>query len=185
MIGIYIDNNVWDFLFERGMDLAHELPAPEFCLAITREAEFEIPPIPEEKADLKAFIQRTVKAVVKTDYLFGFGNPAHPPNEQRVGGFDLGRFADESLLDFIRQQKTPLSDRLNEKTRLRKNEADLSIAARSFTSVVITLDAKTKGPINAAYKAGGKIVYLTDFDKSGMSLREFIVAELAARDAKT
>lgn len=33
MIGIYIDNNVWDFLFERGMDLARELPAPEFCLA--------------------------------------------------------------------------------------------------------------------------------------------------------
>jgi hypothetical protein len=41
---IYIDNNVWDFLFERGIDLSVELPRNGYCLFLTREAEFEIPP---------------------------------------------------------------------------------------------------------------------------------------------
>jgi hypothetical protein len=43
-ISIYIDNNVWDFLFDRRLDLAAELPRPDYCICITREAEFEIPP---------------------------------------------------------------------------------------------------------------------------------------------
>jgi 5S rRNA maturation endonuclease (ribonuclease M5) len=41
--------------------------------------------------------------------------------------------------------------------------------------VVLSLDAKT-GPINAAYKQGGMVVFLTDFDKSGKSLSDFIKA---------
>ena len=50
-----------------------------------------------------------------------------------------------------------------------------SLAARSFHSVVLSLDAKA-GPINDAYQQGGKVVFLTDFDKSGMSLSDFIKA---------
>ncbi len=52
-VSIYIDNNVWDLLFEKEIDLSVELPSDEFCLCLTREAEFEIPPIPEEKAALR------------------------------------------------------------------------------------------------------------------------------------
>jgi hypothetical protein len=51
-IGVYIDNNVWDFLFERNLDLSVELPSADFCLCLTSEAEFEIPPIPREKEAL-------------------------------------------------------------------------------------------------------------------------------------
>ena len=45
-------------------------------------------------------------------------------------------------------------------------------------SVVLSFDAK-RGPINTAYAQGGKIVFLTDFEISGLSLREFIRAALA------
>lgn len=60
-VSIYIDNNVWDLLFEKEIDLSVELPSDEFCLCLTREAEFEIPPIPEEKAALKKFIYDTIE----------------------------------------------------------------------------------------------------------------------------
>jgi hypothetical protein len=46
---VYIDHNVWDFLFARRIDLAVELPDDEFSLHLTREAEFEIPPTPSDK----------------------------------------------------------------------------------------------------------------------------------------
>jgi len=172
-ISVYIDNNVWDFLFARRIDLATALPRDEFCVCITREAEFEIPPIPASKADLKAFIEATIRdCTISTDSFFGFHDPSLPDDEQRVGGFDVGRWVQPGEAAFLAQQKTPLRAK-NPKTRLFKNEADISIAARAFTGVVLSLDAK-KGPINDAYKQGGKVVFLTDFDRSGLSLAEFI-----------
>ena len=41
--GVFIDGNVWNFVFDRKLDLAIELPADEFSICHTREAEFEIP----------------------------------------------------------------------------------------------------------------------------------------------
>jgi hypothetical protein len=76
---------------------------------------------------------------------------------------------------FIEQQHTSLKARLNYKSRLYGNEADLSLAARSFHSVVLTLD-RSSGPLNAAYKQGGKIIYLDSFDCSGLSLRDYVDA---------
>ncbi|MCO8166824.1 hypothetical protein NJC40_03405 [Pseudomonas sp. 21LCFQ02] len=184
MIGVYIDNNVWDFLFERGLELHEELPKPEFCLAMTREAEFEIPPIPDDKAELKAYIDRTIKEGVVTVALFGFGNPDLPPGEQRVAGFDRGSFASEEMIEFAKLQRTPLGKRLNEKTRLYRGEADKAIAARSLHNVVLTLDAK-KGPIQDAYKAGGKVVFLSEFDESGLTLKEYVLAALAEHPSRT
>jgi hypothetical protein len=54
-------------------------------------------------------------------------------------------------------------------------EADISLAARSFQSIVLSLDKKN-GPLKSALKQGGKVVFLTDFDASGLSLRDFIKA---------
>src|SRR5215212_8274696 len=101
-ISVYIDNNVWDFLFQRGIGLAKALPKEEFCVCITREAEFEIPPIPDHKADLKAFIQDTIdRCTIKKDGLFGFYDASLPADEQRVGGFHVGRWAQPEELAFI------------------------------------------------------------------------------------
>jgi len=177
-IGVYIDNNVWDFLFSRNIDLSLELPNSEFCLCMTREAEFEIPPIPKEKAELKKFIEDTIKkCVIKPESYFGFFNPNHSNEEQRVGGFNVGRFASAKEIAFMGPQKARLGVVKKASTKLYKNEADISVAARAMHSVVITLDKKT-GPINDAYKQGGKVVFLNDFDSSGVTLKEFILNNL-------
>lgn len=177
-ISVYIDNNVWDFLYSRKIDLSVELPRTEFCLCMTREAEFEIPPIPIEKAGLKKFIQDTInKCVIEPHSYFGFYDPAHSDSEQRVGGFNQGRFASLDEVAFIEQQKTRLGTTKKALTKLYKNEADISVAARAIHSVVLTLDKKV-GPINDAYKQGGNVVFLNDFDSSGLTLKEFILHSL-------
>lgn len=177
-VSIYIDNNVWDLLFEKKIDLSVELPREEFCLCLTREAEFEIPPIPDEKAELKKFIYDTIeKCSIETRPYFGFLDERHPISERRVAGFDKGFLADITETQFIEQQKTRLSEHKKESTKLYKNEADISVAARSFVAVVITLDKK-KGPINDAYKQGGAIIYLHEFIESGLLLKDFIKSKI-------
>lgn len=177
-ISVYIDNNVWDFLFSRSIDLSVELPNSEFCLCMTREAEFEIPPIPNEKFDLKKFIEDTIKkCVIEPHSYFGFFNTDHSNEEQRVGDFNVGFWASPEEVAFMEQQKARLGSIKKTSTKLYKNEADISIAARAIHSVVITLDKKT-GPINDAYKQGGKVVFLNDYDSSGLTLKEFILSSL-------
>jgi hypothetical protein len=180
-IGVYIDHNVWDFLFKRRIDLAVALPRDEFCLCVTREAEFEIPPTPPEK---KAFIEATIaKCSIQTDTFFGFNDNSLPSDEQRIGGFNVGRWASPEEIAFIASQRTALKAKKKRPTKLHPGEADISLAARSFHSVVLSLDKK-KGPLKDAYEQGGKVVFLTDFDKSGMSLSDFIKAACQVAPAK-
>jgi hypothetical protein len=159
--------------------LAVALPRDEFVICITREAEFEIPPI--KKPELKEFIEATIEqCLISTDVFFGFNDNSLSPTEQRVGGFDIGRFASPEEYEFIVQQRTPLKHRhlvKNLKTGLYKDEADISIAARALHSVVLSLDSK-KGPLNAAYQQGGKVVFLTHFDPKVVSLATFIRTKL-------
>ena len=54
----------------------------------------------------------------------------------------------------------------------------MAVGVRSVHSVVLTLDAK-HGPIRRARKNAGRVVLLTDFDKHGMSLADFIKARLS------
>jgi len=178
-ISVYIDNNVWNFLFDRQLVLAAELPSDEFCVCITREAEFEIPAIPPDKAELKTFIQSTIaQCEVRTDRLFGFNDASLPADEQRVGGFGIGRWASQHEIAFIRQQRTPLRNDPKRSTKLYKDEADIALAARSFEAVVLSLDRK-QGPLNAAYRQGGRVVFLNDFDQAGISLADLVRAASA------
>lgn len=180
-IGVYVDNNVWDFLFDRGLNLSVELPKDRFALCLTREAEFEIPPLASKRPELYAFIQDTIKSCsISTDYIFGFYDDSLPRDQQRYGGFDQGRFMSEEEHAFIQQQRQPLQQlRPKRPTGLYKDEADTAIAARSFRSVVLSLDRK-KGPINNAYQQGGTVVFLTDFAGSGLSLADFITRNVSA-----
>jgi hypothetical protein len=179
-INVYLDNNVWDFLFSKGIDISTELPNNEFCLCLTREAEFEIPPIPEEKKALKEFIKRTIDScLIETRAYFGFFDENHSELEQRVGGLDEGYLASEEEIEFINQQKSRLGHTKKIRTGLHKNEADISVAARSLHSIVLTLDRKT-GPINDAYKNGWNVVFLNELDNSGLSLRNFIKSKTGA-----
>jgi hypothetical protein len=177
-ISVYLDNNVWDFLFARNLDLSVELPRAEYSLYLTREAEFEIPPIPPARAALKVFIEDTIAACdIDTHSYFGFNDPTLSPEDQRVGGFGVGYWISNRERDFINNQQVRLGAIKKPSTRLYKNEADISLGARSFTSVVLSLDDKA-GPLKDAQAQGGKVVFLTDFDISGLSLSDFIKSRI-------
>jgi hypothetical protein len=60
MVGVFLDHNVWHELFKRGRGIDAELPASEFAIGITREAEFEILAIPASHAELRHFIAQTL-----------------------------------------------------------------------------------------------------------------------------
>lgn len=182
MISIYIDANVWNLLFDHNIDLTAEFPSDQYCLCMTREAEFEIPPIPDEKAELKAFINITVQRAVKTVPLFGFYDESLSVEDQRYGGFDHACFASDAELAFMAQQRGTIGARIKAKSRLYPNEADVALASRSFESVVLTLDAK-KGPLNTAYQQGGLVVFLEQFLTSGLSLKAFVERAIASRQS--
>ncbi len=166
--GVFIDGNVWNFLFDRRLDLAAELPAAEWGIMHTREAEFEIP---VGKPELDAIITATMERCnVQTDSLFGWADPTNPATEQRFGGFNVGRWAYPDEIAFFASQRASQAER---PTRLQKHEADISLAARSFHPVVLTLD-KRSTPLKAAHDQGGKVVWLNEFDASGLSLADYI-----------
>jgi len=72
-IALTLDNNVWNFLYDRNIDLAVELPRERFAIFITREVEIETLAIPATtKAALKQFIARTVaECEIATTWVFG------------------------------------------------------------------------------------------------------------------
>jgi hypothetical protein len=165
---VFIDGNVWNFLFDRNLDLAAELPASYWSIMHTREAEFEIP---VGKPALDAFIKETMnRCDIKTDALFGFADETKPVTEQRFGGFNVGRFAHPEEIAFLGSYR---ASHIQRPTKLQKHEADISLAARSFHSVVLTLDTRS-APLKAAHSQGGKVVWLNDFDASGLTLADFI-----------
>jgi hypothetical protein len=134
LIAVTLDNNVWDFLFEREIDLAAELPSDEFVIFITREVEIESMAIPdtEAKTMIKKYIARTkARCGIKTTAVFGFATDG--PGPQRVGGFDQGTWQSQTEREFydaIRQQY--LLGRRERNSQLTQNEADAAVAAQSL-----------------------------------------------------
>jgi hypothetical protein len=190
-LNVYIDSNVWNFLFERQIDLAVALPSDKFCLSIPCEVELEIgainPSVKPEKEPLKTFIEATIaERGVRTDAFFGFYNASLPHDEQRAGGFGWGRFPSPEEVESYKAMAQRIAARQTANKRpstpLYKDEADISLAVRAVHSVVLSLDAKP-GHIPDASQRGGKVVFLTEFDTSGLSLSEFILQSLAAGNA--
>jgi hypothetical protein len=185
-IPVFLDNCVWDLLFELKLDLAKELPGGRFKLFIVRETEFEIAPIGPKNPKLSKFVDDTIsKAGIRTSRVFGFEDSRHL-EEQRVGGFGEagdsavgGVFAesDETEFEAALVGRYPQRDK-KVSTHLYPNETDIALAVRSLRSVVLTLDKK-KGPLLDALKRGGKIVYLNAFDPTRATLAEQVEAAWA------
>jgi hypothetical protein len=175
-IALTLDNNVWNFLYDRNIDLAVELPRERFAILITREVEIETLAIPAAtKTALKQFIARTVADCgIATTWVFGFDSGG--PGPQRYGGFDQGEWQSQTEREFydaIRQQY--LSNQSLKKSLLNGNEGDAAVAARSFSSIALTCESPGKaGPLRFAAEHGGKILYLGDFAASGQTLRAYI-----------
>jgi len=176
-LSLFIDNNAWDVFFERGIDLHLELPSEEFAIQITREAEFEIPHMPVKKRE---YVEAAFKAKrIPTDSYFGFYDESLSQEQQRFAGFDCGRFASEEELKILREEKSSIGPTMRP-TGLYKNEADVSLAARSAVSVVLTCDGK-KALKRAKTIYGGTIIDLKKWN-SGESLATFIRVELSKND---
>lgn len=178
-IAITLDNNVWDFLFQRGLDLALELPSGEFALFITREVEIEGSEIPANasKTALKDYIARTILSCdIKTTSVFGFANEG--TESQRVGGFGQGTWQSKTEREFYTAiSERYLLGRRETNSGLTQNEGDAAVAAQSFSSIALTCELRrTTGPLRFAAEHGGKILYLEDFDRSGLTLKAFITA---------
>ncbi|MGV1768015.1 hypothetical protein [Rhizobium rhizogenes] len=177
LIAVTLDNNVWDFLFAKNLDLAAELPADEFAVFITREVEIESMAIPaiESKAKLKDYVAQTIaRCGIKTTAVFGFASDGQGP--QRVAGFDQGTWQSQTEREFydaIRERF--LSGKSETKSMLAKNEGDAAVAAQSFFSIALTCERPEKsGPLRFAAEHGGKVLYLPDLDRSGLPLKGYV-----------
>jgi hypothetical protein len=183
-VRVFLDNCVWDFLFERQIDLAGELPQGRFELFVVREVEFEIEPIEQRKPALARFIRETIsRAHIRTWRAFGFWDDRHSEEDQRVGGFgdaddssEGGAFfeEDESVFE---AELVRVYQRSEEKRRtgLYRNETDVALAVRSLHSVVLTLD-RDNGPLRRAFQRGGKVVFLNEVNSPGASLAAIVMA---------
>ena len=186
-LNVYIDSNVWNFLFDEQINLAVDLPSDKFRLSIPREVELEIRAIDlsvkPKKAALKAFIEATIaERGVRTDAHFGFYNSDLPPGEQRAAGFGWGSFASSEEIESYKAMAQRIAARQPAKKRqstpLYKDEADIALAVRAVHSVVLSLDAKG-GHISDASQRGGKVVFLAGYKGSGLALGDFILQSLA------
>jgi hypothetical protein len=177
-IAVTLDNNVWDFLFRRSIDLLVELPSNLFFISITREVEIERMAIPDnvDKAPLRDYISRTINSCnIKTTSVFGFSVPGISP--QRVGGWGSGTWQsriEREFYDAIRPLY--LIGKRETNSKLTENEGDAAVAAASFSSIALTCERRLKeGPIRFAAEHGGKVLYLIDYDRRGLSLKECII----------
>lgn len=155
----FLDGNVWNYLFDNDLDIDTELPPEAFALAVTREGEMELLAIPDDRP-LKAYIlDAMARRSITVDAWFGFAQEGQPPEENRYGGFDFGRWASPGELDFVCDYKAAIG-KAQRPSKLYKNEADLALGARAFLSLVLSLDAKN-GPLRIAEQLGGNVCFLT------------------------
>lgn len=175
-IAVTLDSNVWNFLLDRRFDLAVELPLAEFVIFVTREVEIEVLAIPgASKAALRDFIDQTIaRCDIKTTSVYGFATEG--PGPQRVGGFDQGAWQSQTEREFYAAIGGRFLFGKGEKgSQLTHNEGDAAVAAQSFSSIALTCGKRNKcGPLRFAAEHGGKVLYLDDFDQSGLTLREYI-----------
>ena len=115
---IYLDSNIWNFLHDKSIDLISEFPPEEYCLFIVGEQILENRAIPKDKQHIKNFIEEKIKEwSVIEDRIFGFYDGRHPPDEQRIGGFNFGRFISIEESQFMNMQKGKIG-RIKGKSRL-------------------------------------------------------------------
>jgi hypothetical protein len=188
-ISVFIDSCAWNYLFENCVDLSEAFPPVEYALCITREVEIELSAIPDagidgtEKSDLKNYIKNSFeKFNFTTTSVFGFASLESDGSLSKVqvyGGFDQGAFQSEDdrrwyKSDEVRQL---LDGKSKKKSGLCANQADASLAVRSFGSIIVTNESKLKkGPLRLATEQGGQVVYLSDVEQSKLSLKAYIAS---------
>ncbi|WP_215796719.1 hypothetical protein [Rheinheimera oceanensis] len=161
MLKVFIDHNIWDELFARKLDLECFFPTEQFTFYVTKHGKYEVQQTPESCMELKEYINRYLDSLVKVDAMFGFHNSNLPPDQQRSGGFGIGRFSNKTNELFRKNlnQKFGTSQKRKSTQIFYKQEADIELAVRSLIYPVLTLDIKP-GPLKEAQEQGGKVILL-------------------------
>lgn len=185
MIDIFLDNNVFDFLYEQNIDILNEFPKNQFRICISKEIKFETEPIKDLQK--QRFIQDLLENISLVPF-FGFFNKQHSIDKQRGGGWDEGIWSDVENETYRAQLNQKfLKLKKNPKHDLYTNETDIDLAVRSIKNIVLTFDAKKqekntkKGPLNDAFDKNYKVVFLTDIDVRNDSLVNFVKRSLENR----
>lgn len=177
MISIFVDNNMWDYLHDNKIHLRDFLSKSDFKFSITREGEIELNYLLDKalKENLEKYsflINEKSYIELETDFIFGFDEANVSKDKPRYGGFGVGaRFQSKEESDFYgskdgngREIRDKIGSNKRPNTDLRKNEADASLASRSFSSIVLTNEKKNKsGPLRDAAARGGMILFREDF----------------------
>jgi hypothetical protein len=186
-IAVFIDSCAWNELFSDNVDLAEVFPQERYSLFVTREVEIELLAIPTTGKDgtynrrLKAYIAESIAThSVRTTSVFGFASVEPDGSLSKVqvyGGFGQGTWqSDTDRRWYGSDQVRSLVDNKGMRTTgLAKNQADASLAVRSFDSIVLTNEGKeNSGPLRLAAEQGGRVVYLADVKASRFSLKDYI-----------
>jgi hypothetical protein len=184
---VIIDSCAWDYLFEHQVNLSDVFLPDRYTLSVTREVEIEILAIPdigkdlEDKMDLKSYITTCIaNHNVQTSSVFGFASVEPDGSLSKVqayGGFGQGTWQSEADRRWYgsSEVKSLLHGKAKRTSGLSRNQADASLAVRSFDSIVLTNERKTNsGPLQLAADQGGQVVYLEDVEHSGLSLKDYI-----------
>jgi hypothetical protein len=183
---VSIDSCAWNYLFEHQVNIAEVFPSDEYTLSVTREVEIELSEIPDkaDKQALKVYIAESIATHnVQTTSVFGFAEACSVKQDGTevhvYGGFGQGTFESDADRDWYGSNdvKRLLHDKAKRPTGLGNDEADASLAVRSFDSIILTKESPMKkGPLFLAATQGGRIVYLDEIEKSGLSLKEYIAS---------
>lgn len=183
-INVNIDSCAWNYLFEHQINLEEAFPSEKFTLSVTREVEIELLAIPDkaEKQALKAYIADSIATHnVRTTSVFGFASVEPDGTLSKVqvcGGFGQGTFQSDEDRHWYASDDVNrlLHGKAKKKSGLSDNQADASLAVRSFNAIVLTGEKPTKpGPLKLAAKQGGQIIYIHEVKQSGLSLKDYIV----------
>ncbi|WP_150463934.1 hypothetical protein [Francisella sp. XLW-1] len=186
MTKIFLDNNIFDFLYDKKIDLLHEFPKEQFIICVPKEVKFESDCMPSDKLIfVKSLFENNI---VITHSYFGFYDDRHVNNFQRVGGYDEGVYISKVERDFkleLNNNFLSNTDKKHPKHNLYKNEGDIALAVRSVHNIVLTNDRKgskgaKKGPLNYAYDEGYGVVFLNEYDGT-ISLKEYVRSSLESR----
>ena len=193
--GVFIDSCAWNELCSDNVDLTEVFPYDRYSLHVTREVEIEllaIQPTGKNGTDnrkLKTYIADSIAAhSVQTTSVFGFASVEPDGSLSQVqvyGGFGQGTWQSEADRRWYASDevKSLVVNKGKRESGLAKNQADASLAVRSFTSIVLTNEGKEKsGPLRLAVAHGGRVVYLADVKESKLSLKDYI-AKLMARSS--
>lgn len=197
---VFVDSCAWNYLFELQVAMDQVFPPNEFQLFQTREVQIEISEIPDigvdgsDKRLLKRYIQNSREAnSLQTTGTFGFRTfeaDGTPSRNQVNVGFGQGGFQSNEHRNWYasKELRSHLDGKSKRKSGLSHNQADASMAVRSFKSIILTNERKDKpGPLRLAAEQSGHNVYLQDLDETTTSLTEFVREArerwLAARQA--